>query len=107
MTERTLRAAAPGTAATGTAPRTVLIIVTAGVVLAGLDLFVVNVALPQIARDLGTANLGELSWVLHRLGAGPPILLVAAATAAAAGRPWPDHGRGARRVPTCPAGVRG
>ena len=65
MTERTLRAAAPGTVATGTAPRTVLIIVTAGVVLAGLDLFVVNVALPQIARDLGTANLGELSWVLN------------------------------------------
>ncbi len=65
MTERTLRATAPGAAATGTAPRTVLIIVTAGVVLAGLDLFVVNVALPQIARDLGTANLGELSWVLN------------------------------------------
>jgi EmrB/QacA subfamily drug resistance transporter len=68
MTERTLRGtgpASPGTAATGTAPRTVLIIVTAGVVLAGLDLFVVNVALPQIARDLGTANLGELSWVLN------------------------------------------
>jgi EmrB/QacA subfamily drug resistance transporter len=65
MTERTLRGTAPGTAATGTAPRTVLIIVTAGVVLAGLDLFVVNVALPQIARDLGAANLGELSWVLN------------------------------------------
>ena len=56
---------AQGTAATATAPRTVLIIVTAGVVLAGLDLFVVNVALPQIAKDLGTANLGELSWVLN------------------------------------------
>ena len=65
MTERTLRGTAPGTAATGTAPRTVLIIVTAGVVLAGLDLFVVNVALPQIARDFGTPNLGELSWVLN------------------------------------------
>jgi EmrB/QacA subfamily drug resistance transporter len=65
MTERTMRGTAPGTAATGTAPRTVLIIVTAGVVLAGLDLFVVNVALPQIARDFGTPNLGELSWVLN------------------------------------------
>src|ERR1700722_16670328 len=65
MTQRTLRGTTPDAAATGTAPRTVLIIVTAGVVLAGLDLFVVNVALPQIARDLGTANLGELSWVLN------------------------------------------
>ena len=65
MTQRTLRGTTPDAAATGTAPRTVLIIVTAGVVLAGLDLFVVNVALPQIARDLGTANLGDLSWVLN------------------------------------------
>jgi hypothetical protein len=31
------------------------------VVLASLDLFIVNVALAQIARDLGAANLGELS----------------------------------------------
>ena len=34
-------------------------------VLASLDLFIVNVALAQIARDLGAANLGELSWVLN------------------------------------------
>jgi EmrB/QacA subfamily drug resistance transporter len=46
-------------------PRQVLIIVCAGVVLASLDLFIVNVALPQIARDLGARNLGELSWVLN------------------------------------------
>jgi EmrB/QacA subfamily drug resistance transporter len=65
MTERTLRGTTQETTATGTAPRTVLIIVSAGVVLASLDLFVVNVALPQIAKDLGTANLGELSWVLN------------------------------------------
>ena len=37
----------------------------AGVVMASLDLFIVNVALPQIARDLGASNLGELSWVLN------------------------------------------
>ena len=37
----------------------------AGVVLASLDLFIVNVALPQIARDLHAPNLGELSWVLN------------------------------------------
>src|SRR6204780_2558407 len=47
------------------APREVLIIVCAGVVLASLDLFIVNVALPQIARNLGAPNLGELSWVLN------------------------------------------
>jgi EmrB/QacA subfamily drug resistance transporter len=46
-------------------PREVLVITCAGVVLASLDLFIVNVALPQIARDLGSLNLGELSWVLN------------------------------------------
>jgi MFS family permease len=43
----------------------VLAIVCAGVVLASLDLFIVNVALPQIATDFGGAQLGELSWVLN------------------------------------------
>ncbi len=46
-------------------PRQVLIIVCAGVVLASLDLFIVNVALPQIARDLHSPNLGDLTWVLN------------------------------------------
>ena len=46
-------------------PREVLVIVCAGVVLASLDLFIVNVALPQIARDLHARDLGELSWVLN------------------------------------------
>jgi EmrB/QacA subfamily drug resistance transporter len=45
--------------------RRVLVIVCAGVVLASLDLFIVNVALPRIAVDLRTSNLGELSWVLN------------------------------------------
>jgi len=45
--------------------RQVLVIVSAGVVLASLDLFIVNVALPQIARDLHASSLGELSWVLN------------------------------------------
>jgi EmrB/QacA subfamily drug resistance transporter len=43
----------------------VLVIVCAGVVLASLDLFIVNVALPDIARDLGNRSLGDLSWVLN------------------------------------------
>ena len=42
-----------------------LVIVSAGVILASLDLFIVNVALPQIARDLGTTDLSTLSWVLN------------------------------------------
>src|ERR1700761_1264915 len=46
-------------------PRLVLVIVCAGVVLASLDLFIVNVALPDIARDLRTGSLGDLSWILN------------------------------------------
>jgi EmrB/QacA subfamily drug resistance transporter len=46
-------------------PQMVLAIVCAGVVLASLDLFIVNVALPQIARDLHTRSLGDLSWILN------------------------------------------
>ncbi len=54
----------PGTALRSS-PRQVLLIVCAGVVLASLDLFIVNIALPQIARDLHAADLSELSWVLN------------------------------------------
>src|SRR5260370_30197978 len=43
----------------------VLLIVSAGFALATLDLFVVNVALPKIARDFGSTGLGDLSWVLN------------------------------------------
>jgi EmrB/QacA subfamily drug resistance transporter len=44
-----------------------LVIVCAGVVLASLDLFIVNVALPQMARDLHVHGTGvaDLSWVLN------------------------------------------
>ena len=47
------------------APNLVLTIVCAGIVLANLDLFIVNVALPDIARDFGGAKLGDLSWILN------------------------------------------
>jgi EmrB/QacA subfamily drug resistance transporter len=46
-------------------PTLVLVIVCAGVVLASLDLFIVNIALPAIADDYGTRDLGTLSWVLN------------------------------------------
>jgi EmrB/QacA subfamily drug resistance transporter len=58
------------------APKLVLTIVCAGVVLASLDLFVVNVALPQIARDLHTQSLGDLSWVLNAYAIVYAALLV-------------------------------
>jgi EmrB/QacA subfamily drug resistance transporter len=54
-------AAKPGQAR----PGQVLAIVCAGVVLANLDLFIVNVALPDIARDFGNASLSALSWILN------------------------------------------
>jgi EmrB/QacA subfamily drug resistance transporter len=65
VTESTLLSTTAVAPETEAAPRQVLIIVCAGVVLASLDLFIVNVALPQIARDFGASNLGELSWVLN------------------------------------------
>jgi EmrB/QacA subfamily drug resistance transporter len=65
VTESALLNETPDARETEAAPRQVLIIVCAGVVLASLDLFIVNVALPQIARDLGASSLGELSWVLN------------------------------------------
>ncbi len=46
-------------------PVLVLTIVCAGVVLASLDLFIVNVALPTIGHDLHVSSLGSLSWVLN------------------------------------------
>ena len=62
--------AAPAPQATGrrpASPNLVLAIVCAGVVLASLDLFIVNVALPQIGRDyrLHGGGLANLSWVLN------------------------------------------
>ena len=41
-----------------------LVIVCAGVVLASLDLFIVNLAMPSMARDLHQRSLSTLSWVL-------------------------------------------
>src|SRR5690242_9540610 len=46
-------------------PRVILVIVCAGIVLANLDLFVVNVALPDIGRGLHDASLSSLSWVIN------------------------------------------
>src|SRR5947208_7397533 len=58
-------------------PGLVLAIVCAGVVLASLDLFIVNVALPQIAADFNVHHgLADLSWVLNGYGIVYAALLV-------------------------------
>ncbi len=48
-----------------TSPNLVLAIVCVGMVLANLDLFIVNVALPNIGRDFRSATLEDLSWILN------------------------------------------
>src|SRR3954467_7408346 len=59
-------------------PQLVLAIVCAGVVLASLDLFIVNVALPQMARDfhLRGEGVADLSWVLNAYAIVYAALLV-------------------------------
>ena len=48
-----------------TRPGVVLAISCAGVVLATVDLFIVNIAFPSLARSFGGASLSTLSWVLN------------------------------------------
>ena len=43
----------------------VLAIVCVGIVLANLDLFIVNLALPSIGKDYRNATLEDLSWILN------------------------------------------
>lgn len=57
-------------------PATVLAIVCVGICLANLDLFIVNVALPEIGRELRDAPLEDLSWVLNGYAIAYAALLV-------------------------------
>jgi EmrB/QacA subfamily drug resistance transporter len=68
-------------------PGRILLIVCAGVVMASLDLFIVNVALPQIATDLHEPSLGTLSWVLNGYA------IIYAALLVLAGRIADQHNR--------------
>ncbi|GAA2638817.1 MFS transporter [Actinomadura fulvescens] len=61
-----------------TRPAVVFVIVSLGVVLSSLDLFVANVALPAMAADLRPRDLGELSWVLSAYAIVFAALLVPA-----------------------------
>src|SRR6202012_3131529 len=57
-------------------PPLVLAIVCVGICLANLDLFIVNVALPNIGRDFNGASLEDLSWVLNGYAIAYAALLV-------------------------------
>jgi EmrB/QacA subfamily drug resistance transporter len=57
-------------------PGLVLLVVCAGVVLASLDLFIVNVALPDMAADFGNPDLADLSWVLNAYAIAYAALLL-------------------------------
>jgi EmrB/QacA subfamily drug resistance transporter len=57
-------------------PNGVLAIVCVAICLANLDLFIVNVALPDMSRSLGGAALAEMSWVLNAYAITYAALLV-------------------------------
>lgn len=58
--------------------RIVFAIVSIGVLLSSLDLFIVNVALPDMAVDFGGADIAGLSWVLNAYAIVFAALLVPA-----------------------------
>ncbi len=65
----------------------VTLIVVLGVFMAGLDLFIVNIAFPDVARDFGGTDIASLSWILSAYA------IVFAALLVPAGR-WADaYGR--------------
>src|ERR1700722_17909182 len=81
VTEATIDATAiappaPRSKAKTTTPGQVLAIVCIGIVLANLDLFIVNVGLPNIARDFRGASLEDLSWILNGYAIAYAALLV-------------------------------
>src|SRR5246127_4470651 len=57
-------------------PNQVLAIVCVGICLANLDLFIVNVALPNVATEFRGASLEDLSWVLNAYAIAYAALLV-------------------------------
>src|ERR671928_2004393 len=61
----------------------VLIVVSTAVFMASLDLFIVNIAFPDIERDFGGTSLSSLSWILNAYA------IVFAALLVPAGR-WAD-----------------
>lgn len=68
----------PAAAEEAARPRAVLAVVSVAVFVAGLDLFIVNVAFPDIARDFPDSSLSDLSWVLNAYAIVYGALLVPA-----------------------------
>jgi EmrB/QacA subfamily drug resistance transporter len=60
----------------------VFAVVTAGIAVVNLDMFIVNVALPSIGRSFSGAGLADLSWVLNAYAIVFAALLVPAGRAA-------------------------
>src|ERR1700710_2775196 len=56
----------------------VLLITSIGLFMASLDLFIVNIAFPDLARDFNGASLPSLSWVLNAYAIVFAALLVPA-----------------------------
>jgi MFS family permease len=65
-----------GDLSSATSPNQVLAIVSVGMIMANLDLFVVNVGLPNIALDFGNPSLASLSWILNGYTIAYAALLV-------------------------------
>jgi EmrB/QacA subfamily drug resistance transporter len=60
----------------------VLIVVSAAVFMSSLDLFIVNIAFPDIERDFGGTSLASLSWILNAYAIVFAALLVPAGRSA-------------------------
>ena len=56
--------------------RAITVILAGSAFLAGLDLFIVNVAFNEIGADFGHAALGQLSWILNAYAVVYAALLV-------------------------------
>ena len=56
----------------------ILLVTSLGVFVASLDLFIVNIAFPEIARDFSGTSLGDLSWILNAYAIVFAALLVPA-----------------------------
>lgn len=59
-------------------PTRVLLVVSAAVFMASLDLFIVNIAFPDIQKDFGDASDAALSWVLNAYAIVLAALLIPA-----------------------------
>jgi EmrB/QacA subfamily drug resistance transporter len=55
----------PTTQAAATRPAATVVVVSTAGFLASLDLFIVNIAFPEIRQSFGAADFGAMSWILN------------------------------------------